>query len=93
MKEVTLQSIVNRKRDIVTADMFGEVVMLNVEKGQYYNISVTGSAVWGIIDDPIPVDSVIEKVLEKYDVTKKQCEEEVLAFLNVMYEEGLVDVK
>lgn len=38
-------------------------------------------------------ETVIEKLLERYEVTRQQCEEEVTAFLNGTNKEGLLEVQ
>jgi hypothetical protein len=39
------------------------------------------------------VETVVAKLLEQYEVTREQCEAEVLAFLNEIKQEGLLEVR
>lgn len=93
MGDITLQSIIARKEEIVTADMDGETVMMSIETGKYYNLGKMGSVIWGMIENPIPMETVVLKLLGKYEVTRQQCEEEVLSFLNETYKGGLLEVR
>jgi hypothetical protein len=92
MNEITLQSVISAKKEIVAADMDGDTVMMSVEAGKYYNLGKMGGVIWGLIADPVAVEMVIAKLLVQYEVNREQCEAEVLSFLNGMKQEGLLEV-
>jgi hypothetical protein len=93
MNKITLQSIISAKKEIVAADMDGDTVMMSVEAGKYYNLGTTGGAIWKMLESPISVATIIAKLLEQYEVTREQCETEVLSFLNEVKKEGLLEVQ
>ena len=72
--------------------MDGEKVMLSIEKGKYYNLGVLGGVIWELIESPITGDELVKQLLEQYDVDQKECEEEVLSFLNHLKDEELITV-
>jgi hypothetical protein len=86
-------SMITRKEEITASNMDGEIVMMNIETGNYYNLGKTGSVIWTLLENPITVDALIEKLLKKYHVSRQQCEDEVMAFLNEVYIEGLIMVR
>jgi len=92
MEGITLDSVIARNAEIVTADMDGETVMMSVETGKYYNLGKTGSVIWSLLGEPLSVGALVGKLLDKYDVGREQCEKEVLAFLAETYKEGLIKV-
>lgn len=93
MEAVVLNSMVAGKKEIATADMDGEVVMMSLETGKYYNLGSMGTIIWGMIENPVSVETIISKLLDTYDVTRQQCETEVLSFLNAMAKQGLLEIK
>jgi hypothetical protein len=93
MNEITLQSVISAKKEIVAADMDGDTVMMSIEAGKYYNLGTTGGMIWKMLESPVSVAAVITKLLEQYEVTREQCEAEVLAFLNGIKQEGLLEVQ
>lgn len=93
MDMITLESLVSRKEEIVTADMDGETVMMNIESGSYYNMGKMGSVIWDMTGEAVLVETLVLALLEKYEVSREQCEKEVLAFLNHMNREGLLEAK
>jgi hypothetical protein len=92
MNKITLQSIISAKKEIVAADMDGDTVMMSVEAGKYYNLGTTGGMIWKMLESPISVATLITKLLERYEVTREQCEADVLSFLNEVKKEGLLEV-
>jgi hypothetical protein len=93
MNEITLQSIISAKKEIVAADMDGDTVMMSVAAGKYYNLGTTGGAIWKMLESPVSVAAVISKLLDQYEVTQEQCETEVLSFLNSVNQEGLLEIQ
>jgi hypothetical protein len=93
MDEINLQSIISAKKEIVAADMDGDTVMMSVAAGKYYNLGTTGGAIWKMLESPVSVATLIAKLLERYEVTREQCETEVLSFLNSVNQEGLLEAE
>ncbi len=92
MSTIYLNSVITRDEEIVTAVMDSEIVMMSIETGKYYNLGNMGSVIWGILESSITVEALIGRLLEQYDVSWKQCEKEVLAFLEDTVKNGLVRV-
>jgi hypothetical protein len=87
---ISTESVVSRVDDIVASDIDDEKVMMSVEKGRYYALDPVGSRVWELIEKPIKVSGLIEALLSNYDVDRKTCEHDVLAFLEDLRGDGLV---
>jgi len=93
MEEISLKNVIARKKEMVTADMDGETVMMSIENGKYYNLGQMGSVIWDLLEAPISAEALIMKLMEKYEVSRQQCETETLAFLNGLIKEGLLETK
>ncbi|EEL78896.1 hypothetical protein bcere0028_54820 [Bacillus cereus AH1271] len=86
------QSVAQVKGNVVS-DMDGEKVMLSIKNGKYYNLGKMGGVIWERIEKPIPVTELVTTLISEYEVEKLQCEGQVLSFLEMLLEEGLVEVK
>lgn len=91
-QNLTLFSTVEQTPGNIVSDMDGEKVMLSIEKGKYYNLGLMGGVIWELIESPITGDEVVQILLAQYEVEQKECEEEVLYFLNHLKEEELITV-
>ncbi len=90
---ITTESVVHQIEDIVASDIDDEKVMMSIEKGRYYSLDPVGSRVWELLDKPIRVSDLIAALLLKYDVDRETCERDVLAFLEELREDGILQVE
>lgn len=93
MSELKITSKIIRNQNIMASDMDGEMVMMNVETGKYYNIGKTGGVIWGMLKNPITVAELVSKLTDKFDVSKDQCEADIMPFMNKMLEQKLIDIQ
>ncbi|WP_028611925.1 lasso peptide biosynthesis PqqD family chaperone [Paenibacillus harenae] len=74
----------------IVSDMGGEKVMLSVRNGNYYNLGTVGGRIWDFLGSPVSVEQVIGDLLLEYDVTREECEQHVISFLEHLRKEGLI---
>ncbi|MCT8138137.1 lasso peptide biosynthesis PqqD family chaperone [Anaerobacillus sp. CMMVII] len=90
---VSLNNIVRQGTGNIVSDMDGEKVMLSISKGKYYNLGEIGGEIWELIQTPILIEEVITTLTSRYDVEQSVCQEQVLSFLGLLANEGLIEVK
>jgi hypothetical protein len=92
VKKINLDlSIVQSKENIVS-DMNGEKVMLSIKNGKYYNLGKMGGEIWDHIEIQTPIYQLIQKLMSDYQVEQAICEEHVCSFVEMLLEEGLIEV-
>lgn len=89
---IRLNSIITRNLDIDATDLEGEVVMMNLDKGQYFMMNQVGSRIWEIIKEPSTVNNIINTLLGEFQVEKNQCKENVVEFLGKLKNADLIIV-
>ena len=82
-----------RRPDVISADMDGEVVMMDIVSGKYYNLGTTGGVIWGLLETPKTLSGIVEDLMAQYDVDRKTCESQVEAFLESGMKRGLFSVE
>ncbi|MDP4083160.1 MAG: lasso peptide biosynthesis PqqD family chaperone [Bacillota bacterium] len=88
--EFQLKTKIVQSEGNVVSDMDGDKVMLNMQKGNYYNLGVIGGEIWDLIESPISIDELVDCLLSTYDINLDDCRKEVVAFLNDLHKEGLI---
>ena len=78
-----------RKEGLITADMDGETVMMDIETGKYYNLGRTGGDIWKLLENHHTVDRIVDEMMEIYDVERAECEKETKSFLTQLIDAGL----
>ncbi|MBE6945549.1 MAG: lasso peptide biosynthesis PqqD family chaperone [Ruminococcaceae bacterium] len=87
---MTEKTLLQRKVEIMTADMKGDTVMMDVETGKYYNLGDVGGRIWDLMENPITLSDMADRLTEEYDVTRERCLSEILPFLQSLLERNLI---
>lgn len=83
-------TILSRKPGIMTADMNGATVMMDIETGKYYNLGETGGRIWELLESPLSLDALLDALTKEYSVSVEQCEKDTVPFLASLVERGLL---
>ena len=89
---VSLHSRVVAARDQVSCDLAGEAAILCLTTGVYYGLDPVGAQIWALLRQPVRVDGIRDVLLAEYDVAPERCERDLLALLDRLAAEGLIDV-
>lgn len=87
---MTEQTLLQRKLEIMTADMKGDMVMMDVETGKYYNLGDVGGRIWALLEQPITLATLADRLTQEYAVSKEQCLKDIMPFVQALLERGLV---
>jgi len=77
-------------KDLVYQELDGEMVLLDMKSGQYFGIDEIGCRIWRMLEDKVPPVSIIEKLLEEYEVEKDLCRQQVVTFLEKLEHNNLI---
>ena len=79
-----------RSPDALAAEVGGEIVALNVEKGLCYGLNEIASRVWDLLDQPRSLGEICQALVQSYDVDDDTCRQEVATLLQDLLAEELV---
>ncbi|MGG2938221.1 lasso peptide biosynthesis PqqD family chaperone [Bacillus pacificus] len=91
-KKISLQCQIVQSKGNIVSDMDGEKVMLNVQKGKYYNLGEIGGEIWDAISKPIQVNQLIDLLLSNYNIGQLECENQVLPYLDRLVHENIIHI-
>ena len=83
-------TIVRSKKKLDITILNGEKVILDFTTGNYYVIKGVGSIILDMLEDEIRVNDIIEKLLIEYDVSREECEQSVIEFLQKLKEADFI---
>ena len=90
---VSGRSVVVAAEGQVSCDLAEEVAILDVKSGIYYGLNAIGGRIWNLIQEPRMVNEVCQTLLEDYEVEPERCERELLALLQELAANGLIEVQ
>lgn len=76
----------------VSAELANEEVILNLKNNVYYGLNEVGAEIWKYIKQSKSVSEIIDHILDQYEVERQQCEQDILAILNDLWEAELIEV-
>ena len=89
---ITIDSRVVAEADLLSTDLDGETVMMDVESGRYYALNDVGSRIWRDLAAPVEVEALCRRLEREYDATPETIRAGVLRLLNRMLEKRLIRV-
>ena len=89
-KLISLDSIVSQKEDVDVTELNKEKIMMDLDKGKYFMLNETGSAIWDTINEPKSVSEIIESIIKEYDIDRETCESKVFEYVEKLRHEEIV---
>lgn len=90
MTTLTLESRITRLPAPVATEFDGEMVIMDIERGQYYGMARTARRIWDLIESGTTPARICRQLTEQYDVPEARCRQEVMAFLEKLLREQLI---
>ena len=87
---MTDTTILSRREGLMTADMNGSAVMMDIMTGKYYNLGEVGGRIWELLEEPMTLGALVQKLTAEYDVSADRCRSDMLPFLNTLVKRGLL---
>lgn len=91
--ESLMSLVVTRGKDCVSTEIDGETVILNVSTGIYSGADAVGTFVWGLLEKPVKVTDIYERILERYDVAAESCRSDLLKYLRSLADNRLIEAR
>ena len=93
MKNIDLNTVIQRDPSQLYSEIDGEVVMLNVKKESYFGLNKIGSKIWSEISDPCEISTLIDTLRQEYDVSAETCFNDIKPFIEEMVKANVIIVK
>ena len=90
---LTLNSIVQRAPEVISAEADQDLIMVSVASGFYYGVSDVAREIWDAIERPKRVSDLVDDLTASYNIDLSSCEDQTLSFLEALLEEGLLQVE
>lgn len=89
-KEIGLDTIIQRRSDLLFNEIDGEVVLLSVENGEYYGMDQVGTYIWKLLEYPHNFKYILNNLINKFDVTEERCKADTSLFLDELMEKRIL---
>ena len=79
-----------RNSDLITTEMDGDIVMMSIERGEYFGIGGVGSRVWELLEKPVTLPDITAIICAEFDVDQTTCQADMEQFLGELESHGLI---
>ena len=76
--------------DVLSRELDGEAVLLDLRSGHYFGLNSTGSRVWAALKDGKEAEQIAEGIVEEFDVDLDRALADTRAFIDMLFERGLI---
>ena len=92
MSTIEPSTLIVRDHEMIAAEMDGDLVMMSIERGEYFGIGGVGTLAWDLLEQPTTVDRLAAAVCEEFEVDAATCNKDLLGFVNELLTLGLVRI-
>lgn len=90
---LSVHSIVLATREQVSCPLGEESAILNLKNTVYYGVNAVGARVWKLLQQPRSVQELRDALVDEYEVDAERCQSDLMALLEKMRSEGLIEVR
>ena len=91
--QVSLESFVTISSDnVVSRELEGEAVILNLETGVYFGLNEVGTRIWALIQEHRSLGKVFEAMRAEYGASPEALKSDLLQLVEELRAKGLVSV-
>ena len=87
---ITLETRLMHTPDILTSEVDGELVMMDVDSGTYFNLDPIGTDIWRRLESPASISELCAALQRDYDTDAATIQRDVQAFAGDMLKKGLL---
>src|SRR5580692_5746126 len=90
---LSLHTIVVAVSEQVSCPLGEESAILNLKSSVYYGMNPVGARVWDLLKQPKRHTELPNGLLEEYEMDEVPCRNDLLALLETMRSEGLIEIR
>ena len=89
---ISLSSKVQINEDIVSRNLQGQIVLLNLKTDLYCGLDHVGAKIWHLLNKHKSLKDILNELVKEYDVSEAQCTEDLLNFVGMLKEKDLIEI-
>ncbi len=88
-----LNQVVTLSPDVISQEVSGETVLLDLNSEHYFGLDEVGTRIWQLIDSSGNLQEIYDTMLSEYEVEADQLREDMTQLLGDIEKAGLVALK
>jgi hypothetical protein len=89
---LSISSRVRVVKDVVSRNLDGESVLLNLATGTYFGLDPVGTEIWEALEKGASLPEIAAAITADFEVSSEQCESDLLELVRKLENEKLVEI-
>ncbi len=85
-----LNQTITLSPDVISQEVSGETVLLDLESENYFGLDEVGTRIWQLIKESGDLNTLYSTLLEEYEVSAEQLQQDLDALLGKIEKLGLI---
>jgi len=77
---------------VVSQQLDGEAVLLDLERETYFSLNRVGARIWALIGEGLTFSAIVDRLHDEFDASRAVIADDTLAIVNEMLAAGLIEV-
>jgi hypothetical protein len=90
--KIDLTAKILAAKDVLSAELGGEISLLNLKSGVYFTLNPVGASVWRQIQVATSLANIKETLLAEYQVDARRCESDLRNLVAELKASGLIEL-
>jgi hypothetical protein len=82
----------SRPANLAASEIDGEMVILNLDSGHFFQLNQVGSRIWEALETPMTMAELCRAMEQRFDVDPDTCQRDCEAFVGTLSAHALVTV-
>lgn len=92
LNEIPSTAVISSTKELLSSELSGEAVILDMASGIYYGLNEVGARVWELVQQPRSLESVHTILVAEYSVDPEVCRRDLVTILIELQKAHLVVV-
>jgi len=86
-------ALIRRADKVVSCDLGDGKALLNLTTNRYFKLNETGKVAWAAIEEGATRATIVERIMDRFDVDLDRCTADVAIILSAFIRAGLVETE
>ena len=91
IKNVPISKRARPLETVLSQDVDGLVVILDLAQGEYYGLNEVGSRIWTLLSEGMKVSRVLQDLVKQFDISEDVLESDLNKFLSELGSKNIVE--
>jgi hypothetical protein len=91
MSRIDRATTLRQARSVVSQELEGEAVLLDLERETYFSLNRVGARIWGLIGEGLALGAIVDRLADEFDASPSDIAADASTLAEELLAAGLVE--